>query len=936
MAFNPFEAFSVRSKLGRSVMAILGIVVMLTFVLSTGAVGSKNDFFDQFISMFGGKGGGETVATAYGDKIRDVDLTEINRQRRAANSFLVLALSSSQMTAAKDLADQLNGTGLTAETKRDIEKFVTLKLNSEKDASAYIALLRGLTDFQRFSPEAQKLMQAMSRVRSKPESQDKKALDTIGSIIMHDIGLSPLVLVELGSSDRDLLDFALLLKKADQLGIHYSKDGLKTLIERDTGGELSKDARLAIDRRMRETGRFGDYSPDWLMQAVANEYRARSVMSALQGESQIAAGIRQRRSDSLPAMILGLDTKTAPIPGVLATATSLPGALTPAEFFDFYKEFCSEHSFSIIEIPAESFMSQVTAEPTPKERNDLFNKNRGELFDPSKERPGFKEPRKLKVEYVTLDATAPRVAAAIQKVQAAKAFLGASTAAIGGNPMAALTTASLPTLAESLPLKQAVAAKMDENLSRYMAFEQHNFIPRDVSVYRPQPIASLLAGLGGYPSPTAAVAAYSMTFRHVEAHDLKTRVPFLLQAWLTPFSPTTGNAFGMPAFSLALNPALPPEGLYLPEIVKDLKKRERQNLFNADVKQLNNKLIELTSDPTNPFAAKPDKAKIEKGREASKKYLAEWLKERQLTPVGTKAAIDEYKMATDPELKVLNTLAMSEPDGTNSLTKKLFAMIDPRMRGQSGPPAPAVEPFQPDWFPLDPAGDGLDKPNHLVWVTEDIDAKTYNTLDQANKATNGEMGKRVDKAWKLEKARALAKAEADKLAEQVRALAKTIGTNPTGVERQLRDLALQNKFRLIDIDGMAILKLQPGASQAKIGYDGPKIEKNQVLYPTDNFAAQLLDLRKESLGGVKVLQDAPRSRYYVACEVARAEKTIDQFREVFATSTATGPAKNPLFDEYAMMQEREKARETVFARLRAEAKLEEKDAFKNREKRESE
>ena len=46
MAFNPFEAFSIRSKLGRSVMAILGIVVMLTFVLSTGAVGSKNDFFD--------------------------------------------------------------------------------------------------------------------------------------------------------------------------------------------------------------------------------------------------------------------------------------------------------------------------------------------------------------------------------------------------------------------------------------------------------------------------------------------------------------------------------------------------------------------------------------------------------------------------------------------------------------------------------------------------------------------------------------------------------------------------------------------------------------------------------------------------------------------------------------------------------------------------
>ena len=53
MAFNPFEAFSIRSKLGKSVMAVLGIVVMLTFVLSSGAVGSGMDFFDQLGDLFG-------------------------------------------------------------------------------------------------------------------------------------------------------------------------------------------------------------------------------------------------------------------------------------------------------------------------------------------------------------------------------------------------------------------------------------------------------------------------------------------------------------------------------------------------------------------------------------------------------------------------------------------------------------------------------------------------------------------------------------------------------------------------------------------------------------------------------------------------------------------------------------------------------------------
>ena len=65
MAFNPFETFSVRSRTGKSVMAVLGIVVMLTFVMSTGAVGSGMDFFDQIGSLFSSKKGrGDVVAKA--------------------------------------------------------------------------------------------------------------------------------------------------------------------------------------------------------------------------------------------------------------------------------------------------------------------------------------------------------------------------------------------------------------------------------------------------------------------------------------------------------------------------------------------------------------------------------------------------------------------------------------------------------------------------------------------------------------------------------------------------------------------------------------------------------------------------------------------------------------------------------------------------------
>src|SRR6476620_5878646 len=117
MAFNPFEAFSIRSKIGRSVMAVLGIVVMLTFVLSTGAVGSRNDFFDQIGSMFGGKGRGEVIATGYGDDIRDADLSEVRKQRQAAISYLAESLDVSNTALAREVETNLKSSRVSAETR---------------------------------------------------------------------------------------------------------------------------------------------------------------------------------------------------------------------------------------------------------------------------------------------------------------------------------------------------------------------------------------------------------------------------------------------------------------------------------------------------------------------------------------------------------------------------------------------------------------------------------------------------------------------------------------------------------------------------------------------------------------------------------------------------------------------------------------------------
>lgn len=930
-------------------MAILGIVVMLTFVLSSGAVGSRNDFFDQLTHMFSSKGRGDVLATAYGDDIRESDLADIRRQRKAANEYLDRALETAYGEWTKELKRDLESPRLAADTKREIDKFLNLRLSMDKNREAYKRYLDQFANQQAmFSPEVSKLREAINKAREKPEGEDKRALEGVVAIMAHDFytmhGVGGIQLVELRQDlDRDLLDFWLLLKKADQLGFNYSREGVIDMISHDTFGRLGPNLKEAmpIERDMRQSGRYGDFTPDWLTDAIGNEYRARAALAALQGEPRTSAmAIYLRDNNPIARSLLFGDTSSLPAPGLLATATALPGAMTPYEFFEFYKDRCSEHTFDVLEISAdtEDYLSKVTGAPTPREKSDLFNKYRSELPDPSKDRPGFKEPRKLKIEFVTLDSKAPRITQSIPKLQAASMFLEVSTGVIAGDPISALASASHVSMTETLPLKDAVSSRMQENLAPYRNIEQWEFMPRDTSIYRPRPIASALGLLAGYPDVTTVVGAMATVYRNVQIVDIQTRAPFLLQAWLTPFNPTMGNALGMPAFAYALNPKLPPAGLYAGEISKEMKTKQRQQLFKADFTRLEDKLREIMKD-ANVFFGKPDKDKAKKARDEAKSYVEAWLKDRNLAPTSTKEPIDQYSVKDNPELKVLNDLATADPDGSNSLSKMFFdamdlGMFDPRLRGQS---QPNTRPFEPKWFPSEPIGDAIDKPSHIAWASEEVEPKVYPTLENADRQTNGDMSKRVERAWKLEKARALAKADADKLADEVRNIAKSIGTNPSGVEKQLRDLAAQKKAREFELRDLALLKFEHEATRFGPGtYSESKIDKKDVPYPTQDFANQLLELRKQPVGGVTVLSDQPRTHYYVACEVGRREKTVDEFREVFAKTAGPGAVQNPLYEQFALPEERIRALDDVKLRLRAEAKLEEKDAFKNREKKDTE
>ena len=439
-------------------------------------------------------------------------------------------------------------------------------------------------------------------------------------------------------------------------------------------------------------------------------------------------------------------------------------------------------------------------------------------------------------------------------------------------------------------------------------------------------------------TPAADAAAALAYARGVELIENRTRVGVLLQGIVAPLAPLPPVAFGFPAFSIAVQPKPVPEAVFAKDYREQIRKEQIHNLYENDVKQFRDKLGEINRDSTALLGTKPDKAKADKAKAESRKLVDEWVKERGLTLAATAEARDRIALTTDPALKPLNDVAFPDPDGTNSLSRKFYDLVDYSEYTRKGfrmPETFEVRPFQPDWFPFRPFGDD-EKPTFLVWMSEELPPTAYPNLTNANNLTKGEMAKRVERAWKLDKARVLAKAEADKLADQVRAITKTVATDPSGVDKQLIDLAGQMKVRKFELYRLAKLQHDHGATSAGGGgYRPPTIEPLFVRYPTRFFADELLELRNKPLGEVTVLADAPRVKYYVACSVKKFEKPLDTFRDdVFTKTNAISP--NPLYVQYALREERNKANREVGLRLRAEAGLELTDEFKKGERRESE
>ncbi|MGL1213376.1 hypothetical protein ACSTK9_23855, partial [Vibrio parahaemolyticus] len=72
----------------------------------------------------------------------------------------------------------------------------------------------------------------------------------------------------------------------------------------------------------------------------------------------------------------------------------------PYDYYSYYREQCVTARFGVIKYPVELFLNKVEGEPTETELRDIVQKHKGEEPDPTKSRPGFREPRKLKFDWI--------------------------------------------------------------------------------------------------------------------------------------------------------------------------------------------------------------------------------------------------------------------------------------------------------------------------------------------------------------------------------------------------------------------------------------------------------------------------------------------------------------------------------------------------------
>ncbi len=158
---------------------------------------------------------------------------------------------------------------------------------------------------------------------------------------------------------RDLVDALILQHEADRLGIPAGADVGRNWLRYVTQGQMNGDV---FDSMLARSGVRA--SGEQILSDLANQVRLGKVRS-----------------------LLGDPT------------------ITPFDVFRAYRDQTERVSAKVVEIPVEKFLAKVP-EPSPQEIQSFYDQYKDVLPDPDRVTPGFKIPRQVQVEILSIDGNA--------------------------------------------------------------------------------------------------------------------------------------------------------------------------------------------------------------------------------------------------------------------------------------------------------------------------------------------------------------------------------------------------------------------------------------------------------------------------------------------------------------------------------------------------
>jgi hypothetical protein len=162
-----------------------------------------------------------------------------------------------------------------------------------------------------------------------------------------------------GLKQRDLVDAMILQHEADRLNIPATAEIGREWLKQITGGRMNGEMFNILFSRF-----SNEVSEEHLLADIANQVRLRKVR-----------------------LLLGYPV------------------VTPYDVYCSYRDQNERIGAKLVEVPVDSFLSKV-AEPSASEVQALYDKFKEVLPDPARETPGFKIPRRVQVEVLSLDGNA--------------------------------------------------------------------------------------------------------------------------------------------------------------------------------------------------------------------------------------------------------------------------------------------------------------------------------------------------------------------------------------------------------------------------------------------------------------------------------------------------------------------------------------------------